>query len=35
MYGKWLDEDAAIKRLNDHIAEPKTVSDNRYLHIKF
>ena len=35
MYGKWLDEDAAIERLNRHIATPETVSDNRYLHIKF
>lgn len=35
MYGKWLTEAAAKTRLNQYLANPSTVSDNRYLHIKY
>ena len=35
MYGKWLDEEDAKSRLSAYNANPTTISDNRYLHIKF
>ena len=35
MYGKWLDEEDAKARLSAYNANPTTISDNRYLHIKF
>lgn len=35
MYGKWLKEKDAKERLDAYKENPTTVSDNRYLHIKF
>jgi len=35
MYGKWLPEATAKTRLDQYLANPSTVSDNRYLHIKY
>ena len=35
MYGKWLTEAAAKTRLQQYLANPSTVADNRYLHIKY
>ena len=35
MYGKWLKESVAKTRLENYKNNPTTVSDNRYLHIKF
>ena len=35
IYGKWLNEADAKTRYQNHDNNPTTVSDNRYLHIKF
>jgi len=35
MYGKWLSEADAKSRLDNYLANPTTVADNRYLHIKY
>ena len=35
IYGKWLSESAANTRYQNYVNSPSTVSDNRYLHIKF
>ena len=35
MYGKWLPEATAKTRVDQYLANPSTVSDNRYLHIKY
>ena len=35
MYGRWLTEQDAKNRLDAYKLNPSTVSDNRYLHIKF
>ena len=35
IYGVWLAEQAAKTRYQQHDNNPTTISDNRYLHIKF
>ena len=35
IYGVWLSESAANTRYQNYVNDPSTVSDNRYLHIKF